>query len=121
MTDERAVDEIEGPVDSASTIATRDWFAWNNLQPSGPSRFHVTGDVHVPNPGVDALLVPRVPPVLNPTILLLDVILKQAPGTWPQVFVWAPVRYDKVPGYFQHVQIFAGGKVIADVPAHDVH
>lgn len=120
MADAQTV-ELEGQIVSLPAIDTRDWFAWNNVQPAGPARFHVTGDVHVPNPGVDALLVPKVPPGTNPTILLLDLILKQAPGMWPQVFVWAPARYDKVPGSFRHVQIFFGDAVIAEVPVEDVH
>jgi hypothetical protein len=42
-------------------IDTRDWYAWNNLQPPGPVSFHVTGEVLVPNPGVHPLLVPKNP------------------------------------------------------------
>jgi hypothetical protein len=47
--------------------------------------------------------------------------LKQESGTWPQVVVWVPARYDKRPGYYRQVQIFYGTQVIADIPVYDIH
>lgn len=121
MAEEQTIARPVGQVVSAAMIETRDWFAWNNVDSPAAPRFHLTGEVYVPNPGVDAVLVPRVSPEMNPTVLLLDVVPKQAPGLWPSVFVWAPARCDKVPGYFRHVRILFAGEVIADVPVQDVH
>lgn len=105
---------------SAGNVATRDWYAWNNVMPPGPHRFHVVGEVEVPNPGVDVLLVPKNPQGINPKILLLDLILIQRPGIWPQLVVWKPARYDKVNVTYDSVQIFCDGNVIANVPAETV-
>ena len=111
----------EGHVLAEAKIETRDWYAWNDLQPPGPPHFHVGGEVQVPNPGVHTLLVPKMPQGINPLILLLDLYLKQEPGVWPPVVVWVPARYDKQPGYYRQVQIFYGKQVIADLPVHDIH
>jgi len=117
---EPTVTKLEGQIVCVPSIDTRDWYAWNNLQPPGPPRFQVHGEVYVPNPGVDAILVPRVPQGINPMILLLDLLLRQAPGIWPQVFTWVPAHYRKVPAYYRQVQIFFADKIIADVPVQDV-
>jgi hypothetical protein len=116
-----AEQRVEGHVLADAKIESRDWYAWNDLQPTGPPRFHVVGEVQVPNPGVHALLVPKSPQGINPSILLLDLYLKQDPGIWPQVVVWVPARYDKQPGYYRQVQIFYDEQVIADIPVHDIH
>ncbi|HEX3151564.1 MAG TPA: hypothetical protein VHR66_26040 [Gemmataceae bacterium] len=100
--------------------ATRDWFAWNNFMPPKPDDFHVVGEVQVPNPGVDLLLVPRNPQGINPHILLLDLILVQRPGLWIQIPVWKSVRYDKYNASYTSVQIFACDQVIANVPVEEV-
>ena len=44
--------------------------------------------------------------------------LIQQPGIWPQVFVWKPARYDKVPSsvHYKQVQIFCDDEVVADEP-----
>jgi len=116
-----AEQRVEAQVLAAQKVDTRDWYAWNDLQPPGPARFHVTGEVQVPNPGVHPLLVPRVPQGINSTILMLDLILKQEPGIWPQVVVLLPARYDKTPAYYRQVQILFGDSVIENIAVHDVH
>lgn len=102
---------------------TRDWYAWINLMPPKPDSFHVTGEVYVPNPGVDPILVPREPQGINPEILLMDLFLIQRPGIWPQILVWKQARYDKVGTGFEYkqVQIFCGDEVIADIEVEIVH
>ncbi len=104
-------------------VSTRDWYAWLNRMPPPPDDFHVSGEVLVPNPGVDVLLVPKQPQGINPKYLLMDLYLVQRPGIWPQVQVWKPARYDKTPAgtAYEHVQIFCGDKSIADVPVEVVH
>jgi hypothetical protein len=114
------VERLDERTVALPTIETRDWFAWNNVQPSGPARFHITGEVHVANPGVDAVLVPLVRPGTDPMTLLLDVVPTQAPGTWLQACVWVPTRYDQTPGYFRVVQIFFRDALVAEIHAHDI-
>ena len=101
---------------------TRDWYAWNDLMPPQPNYFRITGEVYVPNPGVDPMLVPTEPPGINPAILLLDLYLCQQSGIWPQVYVWKPVRFEKkiIRGY-THAQIMCEGKQIASIEVQDVH
>lgn len=102
---------------------TKEWHSWINLMPPPPNEFHVVGDVLVSNPGIKALLIPKVPQGINPTILLLDLVLVQQPGFWPQVMTWAEARYDKIvkENPYKAVQIFSGDKAIAEVPVDEVH
>jgi hypothetical protein len=88
--------------------------------PPKPDDFHIVGEVQAPNPGVDPLLVPRTPQGINPRILLLDLVLVQRPGVWPQIVVWKQARYDKVNVTYDQVQVFCGGVEIASVPVETV-
>ena len=118
MSEERA----EGRCVVCKDIKTRDWYSWNNLMPPPPDDFHVVGEVYVPNPGVDVLLTPKEPQGINPEILLMDLFLCQKPGIWIQMFVWKPVRYDKIvlSMKYKQVQVFCEDGVIADIPVVDV-
>lgn len=116
-----ASEKVEGQCLPCVSADTRDWYAWNDLQPPIPDYFHITGEVFVPNPGVDPLLVPTVPQGFNPKILLLDLYLCQKPGIWPQVMVWKPVRYTRkiIDGY-ESVEILCDGERIASVKVEDI-
>lgn len=95
---------------------TRDWYAWLDLQPPKPDFFHIVGEVLVPNPGVDPLLVPATPQGTTATTLILDLYLCQRPGIWPQVTVWKSVGYEKKIGVaYTHAEIRSDGKTIAKV------
>ena len=102
---------------------TRDWFAWNNLMPPGPVSVHVVGEVQVPNPGVFAQLIPHIPPGINPTILLLGLVLVQRPGIWPRVLSWTKVEYSEitVEKKYSEVHVLCNGEVIEKVEIIDVH
>lgn len=111
-----------GSVVPCQGVKTRDWYAWNDLMPPRPDHLHVVGEVYVPNPGVEPSLLPRHPPAKGKT-LALDLVLVQRPGVWPQVFVWKPVRYDKVlrgRGY-RTVEIYCGDQKIETIDVEDVH
>ncbi len=101
----------------------RDWYAWLDLMPPSPDDLHVIGEVSVSNPGVDPILVTRTPQGINPRILLLDLLLCQRPGIWPQVLVWKQARFDKTGRVLRYdqVDIFCGDRVIASVTVEDVH
>lgn len=109
--------EEQGSVLPCSNIKSRDWHAWIDMMPPGPNHLHVVGEVYVPNPGINPILVPREPQGINPRILLLDLLLIQSPGMWPQVFVWKQARYDKIVqgNQYDRVTIFCGESAIADI------
>lgn len=113
----------EGTCLPCADLETRGWYAWINLMPPGPEAFYVTGEVYVPNPGVELLLVPRTPQGINPEVLLLDLYVHQQPGVWPQVFVCKPARYERVPAgtRYTRVNVFCGDIMISDVPVEEVH
>jgi hypothetical protein len=108
---------------SCKEAPTRDWYAWNNLMPPKPDDFHVVGEVQVCNPGIMAMLCPKEPQGINPDMLLMDLILVQQPGVWPQLITWVPARYDKIlmNSTYRSVSIFCDGDQIPEVPVEDVH
>jgi hypothetical protein len=118
------VTHASGSCLSCKGVSTRDWYAWNDRMPPRPDKFHITGEVLVPNPGVKVLLLPREPQGINPKYLLLDLLLVQQPGVWPQVQVWKPARYEKVlygPGSgYTEADIFCETEIIQRVPVEEV-
>jgi hypothetical protein len=102
---------------------TQGWYAWNDLMPPKPDWFHLVGEVQVGNPGVQAVLTPRIPQGANGAILLLDLSLHQQSGIWPQQVTWVPARYDKVltGAAYTQVQVFCNDKVIHDMKVETVH
>lgn len=105
-----------------SSADTKDWHAWNDEMPPAPNDFHVIGDVLVPNPGVTASLHPRSPQGINSTILLLNLVLIQRTGMWPQMMTWTQARYDKVVlgSPYKTVQIYLDDVAIAEMPVTEV-
>jgi hypothetical protein len=101
---------------------SKNWYSWINLQPY-PNRFHVIGEVLVPNPGVNTLLLQKVPQGINPNIFLLDLILVQQQGVWPQVTTWVEARYDKflTGSSYNLVQIFFDDTPIAEIPVERIN
>lgn len=106
-----------------SDIESRDWYAWNNKMPPKPDDFHVVGEVKLANPGIEPTLVPWVSQGINQKILLMDLHLRQLPGSWPRVITWKQVQYDKimVNSDYDSVNIFFKGKMIADFEVEDIH
>lgn len=98
-------------------IETKEWFAWNNQMPPKPDDFHIVGQAKVPNPGVEVMLVPRVPQGTNDKVLLMNLILIQKPGVWPQIVTWMQARYDKVlpSAEYERVDVFCDDKIISSV------
>lgn len=94
-----------------------DWYAWNDLSPPQPDDFFVTGEVEVANPGVEVLLVPKLPQGINPRILLMELIFIQRPGIWPTLLVRKPVRYHKANATYDSVEVYVGGNQIANIQA----
>jgi hypothetical protein len=114
------IEAAQAHASAASTPATREWYAWNNLMPPGPPRFHITGEVQVLSPLVEVLLVPRTPQGVNPRVLFLDLHLVEPSGNRPPLVLWKTARYDKVNATYDSVQILFGSTVIAEVPVNTV-
>lgn len=78
----------------------RNWYAWLDTMPPKPDTLHVTGDVVVGNPGVNAVLTMREPQGFNPAVLILDLHLVQLPGQWIQVVSCAAAKFERhlIPG-----------------------
>ena len=73
--------------------------------------------------GIVAMLCPKVPQGINPDILLIDLVLIQRPGIWPQLVTWIPAKYDKiiVNSTYKTVNVFCEDNIIADIPVIDVN
>lgn len=104
-----------------SGAPTRNWFALNNNFPDGSGQFHLYGEIQAVNPGILAVLTPRLPGI-NPRILLLDLHLLQRPGIWVQTVTWVKTGFGRdIPNPpYNQVQVFCGGKRIADFPVEDI-
>ncbi len=100
------------------SLNTDNWYAWIDTMPPTPDDFSVIGDVEVANPGVEPTLCVRNPQGINNTILLLDLILTQKPGAWPQVVSLVQARFARVlaPGtpHYKSVEIYFNGEKIAE-------
>jgi hypothetical protein len=123
MSQEGIVKAVQNEVVGCKGVKTTNWHAWNNKMPPKPDDFHVTGQVEVPNYGVAAKLVYRVPQGIKEKILLLDLVLIQQPGIWPSAVTLAQARYDQTPPVvdYDRVEIFCGKESIASVKVEDIH
>jgi len=93
---------IEVPAPSSTTLADADnprpglgqqWHALANLKPPAPFSLFVHGKVTVPHPGHLAELRVAEPQGINPRILILDLVIENLPGNWPQVVTQIDAQY----------------------------
>lgn len=84
-------------VEHPSPVSTSNWYAWVNRMPPGPPRMHVQGTVALPSPGYDVALRKAAPQGINPRDLILDLVLTERPGVWPEVVTSVSARYDEDP------------------------
>lgn len=94
---------------------TRNWSAWENRQPPGPPRLHVTGEVETPSAHKVPRLARAIPQGINPSILILNLTVVETGETAPEVVAFRRVHYQETvePGKFKQVQINCDGNVIA--------
>jgi hypothetical protein len=104
-------------------LETKNWSAWVDLMPPGPNKLHVEGDVRVGTPISQAVLTPKVPQGITPTILLLD--LQVRPHAGPDVMTWVKARFEKVivsgSTAPSHVEVFFNNTSIAKIAVKEVH
>jgi hypothetical protein len=103
---------------SIKTIESRNWFAWINQQPPPPDEFLIVGDIDVPNPGIGVQLIERPSQGINPDVLLMDLVLVQQPGQWPQQVTTKQVRYDKVlvNTKYESVEVYYNQELLVKIP-----
>jgi hypothetical protein len=96
---------------SKSLPNTKNWKAWQNLQPPGPPRLTVTGEVETTNSNQTPHLSEASPQGINPEILLLDLSITTA-GTGLTVIAWKQVTFAKEISKDQYssVDIFSSGE-----------
>jgi hypothetical protein len=68
------------------------WAAWRDTK---ENRLHVVGAVLAPHPGYVARLEPVAPQGFNPHQYLMDLVLEERPGPWPQVPTYVAVEYSE--------------------------
>jgi len=102
--------------------ARKDSFkAWIDYMPGGPPRLIVIGDVTT-EPTVGVQLVKAVPQGINPTILILDLILTAGTGRGGTTPAVQPVRYEESPpaAIYTNVTIRSGTDSFA-IPVTQTH
>ncbi|MGH3564587.1 MAG: hypothetical protein ACRDRH_00860 [Pseudonocardia sp.] len=98
----------------------RDWTAFLDLQPPGPSTLRVTGTCEFPTAGFSAELRRREPQGFNPRDLLLEKIVQKPDGPAATVITAIDLRYEEKAnaGDFDTVTILPEGPTI---PVQEVH
>ena len=96
---------------------TTDWYAWNNLMPTGPVNFHLRGKIYFLRPGMDASLIPRIPQGINPRILLIDLTLSNSPG---QTLLSKPLSFDSTNAAYDTVEVYFEGHLLISIPVENI-
>jgi hypothetical protein len=101
---------------------TRNWKAWQDLQPIGKPKLVVIGQVETSNSNQTPHLNEHVPQGINPKILLLDLTISSS-GMGSTVMGWRDVRFEKeiVKDQYSSVEILWDGQCVARQDVEDVH
>ncbi len=104
-----------------ATATTRNWKAWQNLQPPGKPRLIVTGEVQTTNMNQTPNLQEHVPAGFNPKILLLGLTITIS-GLGNDVIGWKTVRFEKniEPNQYSTVEVLSDGNRIAEMKVETV-
>lgn len=111
-----------GPAKSAKAPNTKNWSATLNKMPPGPTSLAVTGEVETTMGGTTVTLSKKVPQGTNPTILLLDLTVKQ-PEVGTAVMGWAKPRFDEKPAAaeYKEVHVMYDSAVIEKIKVSEAH
>jgi hypothetical protein len=100
----------------------RSYEAWIDLMPGAHETLHVKGKVTVPTTGYKAELVEAVPQGINPTILLLRLVLTKPSGGAGDVVTTLDVTFSKQHAkQYKEVQIEEQGHPSKTVHVREVH
>ncbi|RCS52969.1 hypothetical protein DTL42_09140 [Bremerella cremea] len=102
---------------------THSWSAIANLQPPAPFSLSVKGKVNVPTPGYRADLKPAVPQGIDPSQLILDLVVTPLSGNWTQQLTDLLASYvdPKYGGGLKTVAIHYHGSPVAVIDVQEVH
>jgi hypothetical protein len=100
---------------------TRNWHAWQNLQPPGPPSLHVMGEVETSNTNQTPHLKEAVPQGIIPEMLLLDLTITTS-GIGNPVMGWKLVTFTKKISKDQYsgVDIHSDGQHVATIKVETV-
>lgn len=93
---------------------SKNWKAWENRQPPGPPRLHVTGDVETSSTNQTPVLTEAVPQGINPAILILNLTVTSS-GAGNDVMGWKQAKFEKrvTQGQYTNVDIHSDGQSVA--------
>ncbi len=112
-------EKIEVPPDGQTAGECRDWSAWHDHQPPGPTVLHVSGECEFPSAGYSVELRRSEPQGINPKDLLLDLTVREPSGPAAQVITPVEVRYREETDFeYDTVTILPNG---VSVSVQDVH
>jgi hypothetical protein len=105
----------------AKSLNTKNWKAWQNLQPPGTPTLHVVGEVETTNSNQTPGLAEANPQGFNPDILLLDLSITTA-GTGLTVVEFKQVTFTKKISKDQYssVDIFSNGEQVGTAKVETV-
>lgn len=100
---------------------TRNWHAWQNLQPPGPPTLHVMGEVETSNTNQTPHLKEAVPQGIIPEMLLLDLTITTS-GIGNPVMGWKLVTFTKKISKDQYsgVDIHSEGQHVATIKVETI-
>jgi hypothetical protein len=106
---------------SKSLTNTKNWKAWQDLQPPGPPTLHVTGEVETTNSNQTPQLSEANPQGINPKILLLNLTITTA-GTGLTVIDCKQVTFTKKISKDQYtsVDILSDGEQVGSAKVETV-
>lgn len=92
-------------------MSNKDFKAWLDKMPGKNNTLHVKGSVEVPTSGWSGSLIERVPPGINPSILILDVKLVKPTGPVSEVISFVSLHFQKQQAeQYKQVTIAGAGK-----------
>jgi hypothetical protein len=102
---------------------TQDFSAWINLQPPGPPQLIVKGEVETDAGHFLPVLAERVPQGFNPTILMLDLTIKDTGQGGTDDVSFRPCRFDKPAerGQYISAEIYFEGTLCVTLDVAEVH
>ena len=102
---------------------TKDFSAWINLQPPGPSNLVVTGEVETPSSTDIPVLTETEDPRNPPTTLELDLTIRNSGGIGTPAFEFQSARFEKPASKseYDRVLILWQGSIINSVDVGEVN
>lgn len=107
----------------ASAPRIRDFNAWINLQPIGPSKLIVSGEVETTAGHKLPRLTRADPQGINPKQLILDLAIVDTGGVGTEDVAFRPARYEEPAGQGQYTSVLIrwGSQDIATLKVSEVH